>query len=125
MSSDLKLGGCLKCALKIFPLPHGDFRPAHLATRKLDGSLLSDSHMAVGVEVTVVPAFLTQISAVWSTCPILTEDCSWSSFPKYLQYGQPLSAELQLLQSHVLLWRLEGVSFFICLATTHLTWLIP
>lgn len=35
------------------------------------------------------------------------------------------SAKLQLLLSHVELGRSDGISFFICLATTHLTWLIP
>jgi hypothetical protein len=47
---------------KMFSLLPGDFKPAYLATRKLDELFLSDSHMADGVEVTWCP----QISAIRS-----------------------------------------------------------
>lgn len=39
----------------MFSPPPGDLKPAYLATRKLDESLLSDSRMADGVEVTGAP----------------------------------------------------------------------
>lgn len=40
----------------MFSLPPGNLKPTYLAPEKLDESLLSDSHMADGVEVTATPS---------------------------------------------------------------------
>lgn len=72
------------------------------------------------------PGFLTQMSAIPSTHPILTEDRSWFFLAKYPQYGQLLLLRnSRLLLSHVASWRLDGGYFFFCLATIHRTQLIP
>lgn len=105
-SSDLRFGGGLNCCLKTSFHPPGDLKPAGLATRKLDELLLSDSHMAGGMEVTVVPGLPSQIGAIQSTHPVLTEDCSWFFLSKYLQYGQSLHLKsFGLPLSHVAAWR--------------------
>ena len=71
------------------------------------------------------PAFLTEISAVGSTRPVLTEHCSWFFLSKYLQYGQSLLLKnWRPLLSHVASRRPGRGYFFICL-TTHLTRLVP
>lgn len=125
-SSDLKFGGGLNCCLKMFFPPPGDLKPAGLATRKLDELLLSDSHMAGGMEVTVVPSLPSQISAIQSTHPVLTEDCSWFFLSKYLQYGQSLLLKsFRLPLSHVAAWRPDRGTFFSCLTSTPLTRLVP
>lgn len=62
----------------------GDLKQAYLATRKLDKWLLSDGHMADGVEVTVLPSLPTQFSAIRPTRSVLTENRSWLFLSKYL-----------------------------------------
>lgn len=49
----------------MFSPPPGNLKPAYLATRKLDESLLSDSRMADGVEVTVVPRLAHSDKGHW------------------------------------------------------------
>lgn len=64
------------------------------------------------------PGFLTQMSAIPPTHPILTEDRSWFFLAKYPQYGQPLLLRnSRLLLSHVASWRLDGGYFFLYLSS--------
>lgn len=59
------------------PPPTRQFEASIFGNQKLDELLLSDSHMADGVEVTVVPSLPHSDERHSSTRPILTEECSW------------------------------------------------
>ena len=126
-SLDLKLGSCLNCSFKMSSLPPGNSKPTYLATRKLDESLLSASHMADGGggHCGAQPSSLRWVPFgphvhSWQ------RTVQWFFLSKYLQCGQSLLlSNSRLPSAPVESRRPDGACFFICLAAAPLTRPVP